>query len=160
MSANKIVKIEDHSFVDIVKLSYLNLDHNNIVELYSAKRLSISPTLSVLTLRRNSIKEITMESVLGYDNLTKLFLTGNNIRTIANNAFVPTPRLAVLDLGSNAIKLIQPGTFDTLPDLLKLNLQSNSIMLHDTSLFQVCHVILFERQHVATINCYTSVQIC
>ena len=160
MSANKIVKIEDHSFVDIVKLSYLNLDHNNIVELYSAKRLSMSPTLSVLTLRRNSIKVIPMESLLGYDNLTRLYLTGNNIRTIAHNAFVPTPRLAVLDLGSNAIELIQPGTFDTLPNLLTLNLQSNSIMLSDTSLFQVCQVILCERQYVATITCDISVQIC
>ena len=161
MSANKIVKIEDHSFVDIVKLSYLNLDHNNIVELYSAKRLSISPTLSVLRLRRNSVKVISMESLLGYDNLTTLYLTGNNIRTIAHNAFHPTPRLAVLDLGSNAIELIQPGTFDTLPNLLTLNLQSNSIMLSDTSVFQVCQVILFERHNVATIiTCYVSVHIC
>ena len=142
LSANKIVIIDDHSFEDLVMLSRLVLDKNSIVELPSAKRLGISPGLTTLTMRRNSIKEINRESLRGYDNLTYLALGGNNIRTISHNAFDQTPRLEILSLNDNRIHYISPGTFDSLPNLRQLLLDRNYIQLDGASLFQVCLVVL------------------
>ena len=143
LSNSMITTIDDHSFEDLFSLSNLNLDNNNIVELPSTKRLGITPGLLLLSMDDNSIKEINQESLLGYDNLTKLTMADNNIRTISVNAFGPTPRLKVLSLYSNKIKYIRPGTFDTLPDLRKLLLQRNLTQIDNTSLFQVCRAILF-----------------
>ena len=138
MSSNKIASIEDHSFVDLRNLSYLTLYENNIAEMYSAKRLGISPALEYLRLTRNAITEIQAASLLGYDNLRILYMKRNKIRKITSNAFASTPRLKQLVLSINSITRIQPGTFDTLPDLVFLDLSRNSITLDDTSLFQVC----------------------
>ena len=138
MSTNKIRVIEDHSFEDLVRLSALNLDKNSIVELLSAKRLGISPGLLWLSMKRNSIKKINAESLLGYDNLTALYLSGNNIRMISANAFAPTPRLKALHLSDNKIQYIQPGTFDMLPHLQDLLLYRNFIQINHPSVFQVC----------------------
>ena len=143
LSDSKITTIEDHSFEDLVSLSNLNLDNNNIVELPSAKRLGITPELLRLSMNHNSIKGINQESLLGYDNLTALLLGGNNIRTISANAFAPTPRLKVLVLFNNKIMYIRSGTFDTLPDLRKLLLYRNFIHIDNPSLFQVCRANLF-----------------
>ena len=137
LTANKITTIDDHSFEDLVMLSRLALDRNSIVELPSAKRLGISPGLTMLSLARNSIKAINQESLRGYDNLTSLALGGNNIRTISHNAFDPTPRLEILSLNDNRIHYIPPGTFDSLPDLRLLMLYRNYIQLDGASLFQV-----------------------
>ena len=137
LTANKIMTMEDHSFEDLSSLSHLILDKNNIVELRSARRLGITPGLAMLSVSRNSIKEITEESLFGYGNLTSLYMAGNNIRTISPKAFSQTPRLRMLGLFDNKLQYIRPGTFDTLPDLRKLLLYRNTLQTKDPSLFQV-----------------------
>ena len=137
LGANKITNIEDHSFDCLLRLSEINLDRNRIVTLRSATRLGISPGLFSLSMTKNSIKKITQESLLGYDNLTVLHLTGNNIGKISPNAFVPTTRLEVLLLSDNKLHYIPPGTFDTLTYLITLQLRRNFIQPNNPSTFQV-----------------------
>ena len=146
LSGNAIRTIEDHSFNDLAMLSHLNFDNNNIDIMPSAKQLGISPELSWLSIKRNSIKQIDRESLLGYNNLTTLYLTGNHIHTITASAFAPTRRLKTLDLSDNQIQSFRPGTFDTLPDLRGLILHRNFIQIGDTSLFLVCRNICFCKQ--------------
>ena len=146
LSSNKIGVFEDNSFEDLETLSSLDLNRNRIVELRSAKRLGISPGLSVLGAARNLIDHINKESLLGYDNLTALFLAGNNIRKISANAFTPTPCLKMLDLSDNKIEYIQPGTFDALPDLHELLLYRNVIQIREPTLFQVCHYLFLDEK--------------
>ena len=143
LSGNKIGVFEDNSFEDLETLSRLDLDRNRIVELRSAKRLGISPGLSVLSVIRNAIVYINEDSLLGYDNLTALLLGGNNIRKISVNAFTHTPCLTMLDLSDNKIEYIQPGTFDSLPDLHECLLYRNVIQIREPTLFQVCQTIYF-----------------
>ena len=158
LGANKITKIEDHSFDCLLRLSELNLDMNRFVTLGSATRLGISPGLSSLSMTKNSIMKITQESLLGYDNLTMLRLTGNNIGKISPNVFVPTPRLKVLQLSDNKIQYIPPGTFDTLTDLIALQLRRNFIQPNNPSIFQVGLAILRVHFCMNTVP-ITSIQI-
>ena len=138
MSANQLALLQDRVFEDLPDLVYLNLENNHIVDLPSAKRVGLSPGLSVLDLDRNSIKHITYESLKGYTNLTKLYLRHNNIYKITDDAFKPLSRLKTLDLRENRIRWLSPGTFDTLTRLEILLLAKNDITLETSSLFQVC----------------------
>ena len=138
LDANQLALLEDHVFEDLSNLVYLNLENNHIVDLPSAKRVGLSPGLSVLVLDMNSIKHITYDSLKGYTNLTNLYLRHNNIYKITDDAFKPLSRLKTLDLRENRIKWLSPGIFDTLTRLEILLLAKNDITLETSSLFQVC----------------------
>ena len=139
LSINEITLLEDRVFEDLANLEYLNLENNNIVELPSARRVGLSPGLSVLNMERNSIKRIKPESLIGYTNLTKLLLRHNNIYKISPNAFKPLSMLTVLDLSENEISRFRPGAFDPLTRLEILSLDRNNIVFDNASLFQVCN---------------------
>ena len=114
------------------------LHRNELLELPSVKQLSISPKLSRLNMKWNSITRLNDVSLVGYGNLTVLDLSENNIRKISAKAFAPTLRLKELDLSSNKFSIIWPGTFDMLPELEKLIIGTNSFEIANALLFQVC----------------------
>ena len=124
-----------HSVYHSITHSFLY--RNQLVELPSAKRLSITPELSRLSVNRNLILGIGSFSLEGYDNLTVLHLSGNHIRDIEVSAFFWTPHLRELDLSENKIEALAFTLFNYLLELEKLDLRHNSIAVLLSGEFEV-----------------------
>ncbi|XP_044733413.1 leucine-rich repeat-containing protein 15-like [Chrysoperla carnea] len=144
LNNNSISSIGDESFINLNKLTYLDLSANKINEIPE----KVFDSLNILN--NNSIRLVDDESFSNLGNLQYLDLSVNNITEIPDQLFkllantnkqnifnefcfeIPT----VSDfLQSNKIHEIDPEAFRSLIDLKSLNLGHNLLEILPTGLF-------------------------
>ncbi|XP_052833937.1 decorin-like isoform X2 [Octopus bimaculoides] len=126
LSNNKITKIEDESFRNLLSLESLQLDNNEIsnIEKESLKHLS---NLEQLYLQNNTISNIEHGTFQGLNSLQILRLCNNSISKIEKETFVNLPELYEIRLSDNKISKIEKESFVNLPKLKEIDLSSNAI---------------------------------
>ncbi|XP_058791389.1 chaoptin-like [Phymastichus coffea] len=120
----------DNSITDIPKsfstfgsLNWLNLDSNNIEELYEN---AMPPNIVTLSLNGNLLKRFP-ESLANCHGLTWLYLKGNNIRHLELPDF-KSDGLEMLDLSENVIEsVVYTGPDNKTLRILDLNLSGNRL---------------------------------
>ena len=110
-------------------INKIDLDYNNITELYSQTLIEVFPNLQTIALRNNQINQIRNTGTI-YDNkLLKLDLCKNWLKLQVNRpAFVQFSVLTHLYLCENGIGQIPDNTFKGLTQLEFLDLQKNKIL--------------------------------
>ncbi|CAB3247066.1 unnamed protein product [Arctia plantaginis] len=150
LKSNKINILEKHSFSQMMMLSNLSLDENQISELkrdvlfglpnlhvlhLSNNNLSLIHegcfkhlnNLIELNLESNYISVVTREMLEGLENLSRLNLRSNKLTMIGNLAFTELWGLKELMIDNNAIEYISERAFGGLTQLRKLTLSGNKL---------------------------------
>jgi len=152
VSNNKIEKLRDGSFLDIISLQEMSLANNRLTLMQRAafhrlprlKKIDLSnnrirnfhsdvfsdtPVVEELLLRNNQISKVTDVSFM-IDSLPLLHLldlSQNLIEEIPYGAMRGYPRLEKLFLSDNQISDLSEDAFADLPSLTDLNLNSNKL---------------------------------
>jgi Leucine-rich repeat (LRR) protein len=126
LHSNKIGKIPNKLFAEMISLEVLYLYQNNIdtIEtipfntLYSLRKLHISS---------NKITSIKFGNFIHLVKLEELKLDKNEITSLGANTFIGLESLLLLDLSCNKINLLDNRVFDGLLNLKRLDLSLNDI---------------------------------
>lgn len=115
LSGNKITSLEH---LKLNRLRKLILNEN---EISSCENFEGHPTLQILELKTNKLKEVT--GIKNCPNLTELYLDENELRNFKQ--LVDLPKLKLLSLNKNQIKKIK-CPLPYLPSLYTLSLGENA----------------------------------
>jgi Leucine-rich repeat (LRR) protein len=122
---NKITKIEDGAFNNLINLKELYLNNNNITKIEVGIFNEFS-NLEKLDLSNNHITKIDPKSLSNLSYLEELNLSTNQITTLTKNEFYGLNSLKNLDLSNNKITEINSLAFHKSHKLLYLNLLNNN----------------------------------
>ncbi|XP_037348103.1 extracellular matrix protein 2 isoform X2 [Talpa occidentalis] len=113
------------AFKRLKKLTRLNMDGNNLVEIPSG----LPSTLEELKINENNLQALDEESLSGLNQLVTLEMEGNNLSEINVNplAFKPLKSLSYLRLGRNKFRIIPQGLPDSIEELYLENNQIEEI---------------------------------
>ncbi|KAG8524039.1 Extracellular matrix protein 2 [Galemys pyrenaicus] len=113
------------AFKLLKKLTRLNMDGNNLVEIPSG----LPSTLEELKINENNLQALDEESLSDLNQLVTLELEGNNLSEINVNplAFKPLKSLSYLRLGRNKFRIIPQGLPDSIEELYLENNQIEEI---------------------------------
>ncbi|RWS25140.1 insulin-like growth factor-binding protein complex acid labile subunit [Leptotrombidium deliense] len=123
LTANRIVAIDEHSFVNSRSLRFLNLEKNN-VKLVTNTTFHGLGSLLTLKLRSNLIESLPKNTFYDLNNLEELDLSDNKISEISEDAFVGLSNLKYLSLRENKLSML-PRLPSALSNLLNLDLGFN-----------------------------------
>ncbi|XP_041454788.1 insulin-like growth factor-binding protein complex acid labile subunit [Lytechinus variegatus] len=155
LASNKIKKLHRYAFHHLHSIKSLHLEGNQLnsfdiqpflgmtsigelsvygCEIYQLLPLGNAsyqnesiPSVSILQMRGNMIKNVPTGSFWGFTRLQTLVLRENKIRTFGNQSFCLLRSLRELDISNNDIESIPAQTFACLPRLMKLNVSHNFI---------------------------------
>lgn len=156
LNDNKIQSLADNVFKYQQDLNELNLSKNNLGSTFyqtytncSFLRLldlsynkitllenRLNPSLVVLLLNNNQLKEISSNTFADLENLRILNLANNNIKVILADVFRRLISLERLDLESNEIETLSQGTFEKLTNLQFLDISKNPLSYLEDNLFK------------------------
>ncbi|KAK2840897.1 hypothetical protein Q7C36_012476 [Tachysurus vachellii] len=121
LKENMITEIQEHSFTNLTKLSFLNLEWNCQRCDHAANPCIPCPNNSLVLHHKAFFEQ--------RDSLVNLSLRGNSIYSIPRNLFAHLKKLKTLDLSENLLAFsIQNGTFyEELQGVVSLNLLYNYI---------------------------------
>lgn len=123
LAYNKISYINSNAFERMSNLRYLNFS-GNFLSTFNFDMLRSVKSLDILVLDDNSLDNVPITTPL---NITQLSLNRNNIRYLAVNTFFYLHSLTKLFLGENKIQSIQVDTFQNQVLLEELYLNDNQI---------------------------------
>jgi Leucine-rich repeat (LRR) protein len=125
ISQNRIINIEEGTFLNFVNLKSLNLSMNWI----ELKAFTFSELLGleILDLSSNGIKFLSETQFANCLKLKRLILSQNQIKEINNQSLFSLNLLEYLDLESNLINKIEASSFNSLVNMKELNLRSNNL---------------------------------
>jgi Leucine-rich repeat (LRR) protein len=128
-SSKGLTRLESGLFMDLPKLSSINLQNNGIewinVRTFSSSLLS----LQQLDLSRNRISNAGMvgRAIKDLRNLESLKLNHNFIEVLSEASFVDLPSLKELHLNDNLIQELHHGAFHRVPSLKVVHLENNRL---------------------------------
>ncbi|KAK3607111.1 hypothetical protein CHS0354_014261 [Potamilus streckersoni] len=111
---------------------YFNLDYNKISDL---RNFSFHGYLHMLTIKRNHLVHVGVETFRNVSGLQHLDLSENELKQIPMGIFDGLVTLRYLKLQINKIQELGTGIFDDLQSLTYLNVANNSISLLQKGLF-------------------------
>ena len=128
--ANTLRSLSNADLVDLVYLTYLNLESNSISVIESDAFVYLSE-LDTLTLAHNKLTNLTSgRGLFSYlNNLKLLNLSFNSLETVSSFLFANLLKLETLDLSHNVIRLLADFAFYELNSLHSLYLNENSALL-------------------------------
>ena len=125
LSQNRLIKIEENSFLNLFKLRHLNLSFNKL-DLENGRFKN--NYLETLDLSFNEIKYLDSNSTLVYLNSLNSFnLSNNRLKMIDSYLLRDLRQLKDVNLASNNLKLINENSFFDLKNLTILRLSFNQI---------------------------------
>ncbi|XP_059153377.1 relaxin receptor 1-like isoform X2 [Physella acuta] len=113
----------------------LTLKGNTIENISSIAR-GFLPNLTVLNIGGNQIKELRSGDFDKMSNLTELHVQDNEISEISDNTFINLHRLQILYLFENKLSEIRMTYFTGLVNLVKLDLKHNFIVKIEVNAFR------------------------
>jgi hypothetical protein len=100
-----------------------------------------------LSLKKNEINEIEINSFNGMDNLKYLDLSSNKIKKIKNGTFNDLKNLEELILDQNEIIHVEENSFNGFNNLINLYLSSNRIQfINDKTFFNVLNIFIYKNK--------------
>uniref|UniRef100_A0AAR5PKM9 LRRCT domain-containing protein n=1 Tax=Dendroctonus ponderosae TaxID=77166 RepID=A0AAR5PKM9_DENPD len=126
LTYNRLSAIDPEILGSLPSLRMLRLSHNFIKEL-KEDGFNKLQHLAGLDLEENELEIIQPNAIKSLPVLKTINLSRNKIREVPNVAFVNLPALQVVELQQNRIRSIAPSAFMGVPHLLMLNLSSNDI---------------------------------
>ncbi|XP_043582528.1 insulin-like growth factor-binding protein complex acid labile subunit isoform X2 [Bombus pyrosoma] len=123
LAYNQISYINNDAFEAMSNLRYLNLSGNTL-STFNFDMLKTVKSLDVLILDDNSLDSVPITTPL---NITQLSLNRNNIRYLAINTFFYLHGLTKLFIGENEIQSMQVDTFQSQAMLEELHLNDNQL---------------------------------
>ncbi|CAG9773928.1 unnamed protein product [Ceutorhynchus assimilis] len=127
LNKNEISFIDGGAFDDMPKLTKIKLNFNQI-STWDCKWFKRTPALNVVSIRRNSIKEIPDGAFKNLNNEDlKLFLSKNNIVEIHPSAFSGIKRISQLYLDRNKLTQLDDKVFDKIEHIHTLSLARNNL---------------------------------
>ncbi|XP_023017972.2 uncharacterized protein [Leptinotarsa decemlineata] len=118
----KVQVVQGKAF-ERANISNIIMDNNDIKKLESGAFNSYN--IFVLSLRNNSLTEISTSTFSGLANLRKLTLQNNQISVIQPGSFNDLEGLNELNLGFNKLTVLQPNLFDKLQNMQTIYLNNN-----------------------------------
>jgi Leucine-rich repeat (LRR) protein len=114
VSENRLIKIREFSFTNLIKLKTLNLSHNWLSDDIDSNYLSV-----------------------GLDELTRLDLSYNDLNYLSRSFFIQFKKnsLSHIYLNNNGLKMMEPFAFESFSSLEYLNLAANSLETIKTNVF-------------------------
>jgi len=125
-----LVHLEDSNFASLIRLTYLDLSHNDALSFENRGRmfLGLEQSLQHLRLKNTSLTSVSNEYFMFYINF--IYFYNNNI--ICNFIFqipeLPLPSLLSLDLSVNQISSVSPDRASNLSSLRNLDLSHNELI--------------------------------
>lgn len=118
---------------------------------------SLPQQVTTLDLTDNSIRRITIESLVPVRGVVNLKLKQNEIDSIEEGAFHVTDHLQTLDLSSNKLKSIHQGTFTGAQTLLHLDLSNNQLEHVDGAFAEMSQLTRLDLQnnHIKGLSQFT-----
>ncbi|XP_022430128.2 relaxin receptor 2 isoform X2 [Delphinapterus leucas] len=104
---------------------------------------TVSSNVTLLSLKKNSIHNLSDKVFIKYTELKKIFLQHNCIRHISRKAFFGLHNLQILYLNHNCITTLRPGVFKDLHHLTWLILDDNPITRISQRLFTGLNSLFF-----------------
>uniref|UniRef100_T2MBW6 Chondroadherin-like protein n=1 Tax=Hydra vulgaris TaxID=6087 RepID=T2MBW6_HYDVU len=126
LTENLLTYLPTNIFNNFTKLKTIDLRRNLLDYLPSNLSLEI-PSLNVIYLNNNKLREIKESSFDGYDKIITLDLSGNLLENIPPSVFKKCADLLHLNLRANQIDKINDQSFATLEKLRTLSLSENKI---------------------------------
>ena len=128
LSHNKIEKLRDGSFIDIISLEEMTLAHNRLT-LMQRDAFHRLPRLKKIDLSNNQIRTFHSEAFSDTPLIEELILNNNHLSKVTDVSFMidSLPILKFLDLSRNLIEDIPYGALRGYPKLQKLYLAENQI---------------------------------
>lgn len=148
LNTNQIDTIVTSAFESCTSLLTLNMESNKLTEFDNLIAM-LSPTLTNLILRSNSIERLSADSFRGLGQLKVINLDENAIVFIGENSFFYAAELEELSMANNRISVLSLNMFINKPFLHTLNLSNNLIEGVQRGLF-----ILFP--NIRTINFFNN----
>lgn len=116
--------LSSDDFQGSIKLTFINLDHNEI-EILKANNFKEIPQLKHLNLNNNSINTIEDFAFKELNQLNILSLIENKVWHVTSNTFSGLRSLKKLSLQRNMIHFVSFGAFSDLFSLVNLELNNN-----------------------------------
>lgn len=125
---DQVVPVLNEGAVNGLQTLYsLSLD-NNSIGVIAPEAFQDLPSLSVLSLQFNNIKELPV-GVLNGLAIRRLYLNNNSISVIAPGAFDNLTNLVRVELDNNAIKVWNSDWFADSPNLQYISMNNNQLSL-------------------------------
>lgn len=115
-------------FEDMGNLTFLKMEHNNIVHPIEEEVFSFTPELEVLEIGYNNLTDLKPGLFKNLSRLTLMNLTGNKLLKLTRSVFRNVTNLEYLDLSSNEMRDIKPNLLVDFNKLKKLNLNDNAFV--------------------------------
>ncbi|CAK8674476.1 unnamed protein product [Clavelina lepadiformis] len=128
-NGNRITKIEPGAFHGLRRLKQLNLKSNKLTELKAGIFRGISKFTKIVYLHENEISSIECGVFRDFAsvNLNVLSLRKNNLKEIKKDDLLGLRKLKNLFLENNELELISPMAFESLKNIRKLALDNNKL---------------------------------
>ena len=126
MQFNHVEHLRNTTFLGMVSLEYLMLDHNNL-SILGANVFMALFSLRVLDLSNNQISCIDPFAFAGLSSLQKLDLHDNKIVSIHGATAKTLYSLNEIDLSNNKLSVISKNSFQDHPSLSIIKLRNNKI---------------------------------
>ena len=120
-----IEAIPNSIFTDLPSLRILEISYDVGLTSLKPSYFKNAKNLTDLTIKLNSIPELTADLFVEAPNLEVINLRGNHIKSVHRFAFSGLEKLFSLSLGFNEIKHLPTNTFDDLPSLIYLDLKTS-----------------------------------
>lgn len=115
-------------FKDMGNLTFLNMEHNNIVHPIEEEVFSFTPKLEILEIGYNNLTDLKPGLFKNLSRLRLMSLRGNKLSKLTKPVFQNVKNLEYLDLSSNEMGCIQPNLLGYFNKLKKLNLNDNAFV--------------------------------
>lgn len=147
LSYNNIDVIPDQTFNNNYNLKYVNMTHNEIIQLKSLRIKSFHPDGGVLDLSNNGLVKLNIPFGEGV-RLNMLLLNSNNISDASLVNLHYQNELRTLDMSSNFIKELDENSLRLPVTVINLNLSNNKIQkIAPSSFNRVGHLKMLRLAH-------------
>lgn len=156
ISYSRIAKIPSQSFVNLSKLSFLQLNENHIRYIDNGAFANLHD-LKTLNLSSNEILYLNSSIFHDLQNLRSLFLADNRLTNISSDLFFNLSKLETLDLRRNQLVDFSAvvHSISHLKELKKLDISFNRLttLIHSASLPQSLLSLYLGNNRLTTLQC-------